>query len=104
MNALKNLELNIDDVRGQGYDNGSNMKGKHQNVVIKLLHCCGRGLCQGDPLSPLLFNVAAEGLNALFRKAIGLNMIKGAVIGNEDEQISHLQFADDTIVFLQPKA
>ena len=32
MNALKNLELNIDDVRGQGYDNGSNMKGKHQGV------------------------------------------------------------------------
>jgi hypothetical protein len=26
---LKHLGLNIDDVRGQGYDNGSNMKGKH---------------------------------------------------------------------------
>jgi hypothetical protein len=25
--ALASLELNIDDVRGQGYDNGSNMKG-----------------------------------------------------------------------------
>ena len=29
MNAMKNLDLNINDVRGQGYDNGSNMKGKH---------------------------------------------------------------------------
>jgi hypothetical protein len=29
---LKNLDLDIDNVRGQGYDNGSNMKGKHQGV------------------------------------------------------------------------
>ena len=28
INAIKNLELDINDVRGQGYDNGSNMKGK----------------------------------------------------------------------------
>ncbi|KAK9705791.1 hypothetical protein RND81_07G082100 [Saponaria officinalis] len=34
---LKKLGLNIDDVRGQGYDNGSNMKGKHQRVLKKLL-------------------------------------------------------------------
>jgi hypothetical protein len=27
-NELKNLGLEIDNVRGQGYDNGSNMKGK----------------------------------------------------------------------------
>ena len=27
-NELKNLDLDIDNVRGQGYDNGSNMKGK----------------------------------------------------------------------------
>ena len=30
-------------------------------------------------------------------------MIKGAIIGNGEEQISYLQFADDTILFLQPK-
>ncbi|XP_058783350.1 uncharacterized protein LOC131658031 [Vicia villosa] len=34
---LKNLDLNIFDVRGQGYDNGSNMKGKHQGVQKKFL-------------------------------------------------------------------
>src|SRR4051812_21283882 len=32
-----NRELDIDNVRGQGYDNGSNMKGKHQGVHKKLL-------------------------------------------------------------------
>ena len=36
-NELKLLGLDINDVRGQGYDNGSNMKGKHQGVQKKLL-------------------------------------------------------------------
>ncbi|XP_021761137.1 zinc finger MYM-type protein 1-like [Chenopodium quinoa] len=36
-NELKNLDLDIMDVRGQGYDNGSNMKGKHQGVQKKFL-------------------------------------------------------------------
>ena len=35
--VLKSLELNMNDVRGQGYDNGSNMKGKHQEVQSRLL-------------------------------------------------------------------
>ncbi|XP_063948198.1 uncharacterized protein LOC135152270 [Daucus carota subsp. sativus] len=35
--ALKSLDLNINDVRGQGYDNGSNMRGKHQGVQKRLL-------------------------------------------------------------------
>jgi hypothetical protein len=30
--VLVDLKLNIDDIRGQAYDNGSNMKGKHQDV------------------------------------------------------------------------
>ncbi|XP_024183768.1 uncharacterized protein LOC112188791 [Rosa chinensis] len=30
--ALSSVDLDIDDVRGQGYDNGSNMRGKHQGV------------------------------------------------------------------------
>ena len=32
-----NLKLNIDDIRGQSYDNDSNMKGKHQGVQRRLL-------------------------------------------------------------------
>lgn len=32
LDALKSLSLDVDNVRGQGYDNGSNMKGKHQGV------------------------------------------------------------------------
>jgi hypothetical protein len=37
-NELKLLDLDINDVRGQGYDNGSNMKGKNQGVQRKLLN------------------------------------------------------------------
>ncbi|GKC18325.1 zinc finger MYM-type protein 1 [Tanacetum coccineum] len=33
LDELKSLGLDIDDIRGQGYDNGSNMKGKHQGMA-----------------------------------------------------------------------
>ena len=60
-----------------------------------------RGLHQGDPLSPLLFNVAVEGLSALLNKAVHTDLLRGAVLGSGGIQISNLQFADDTILFLQ---
>ncbi|XP_021980504.1 zinc finger MYM-type protein 1-like [Helianthus annuus] len=34
---LNRIGLNVDDIRGQGYDNGSNMKGKHKGVQKRLL-------------------------------------------------------------------
>nr|XP_045087179.1 zinc finger MYM-type protein 1-like [Aegilops tauschii subsp. strangulata] len=37
-NELKLLDLDIVDVRGQGYDNGSNMKGNQQGVQRRLLN------------------------------------------------------------------
>ena len=37
INAIKNLELDINDVHGQGYDHGSNMKGKKQGVQKRIL-------------------------------------------------------------------
>ncbi|XP_019175777.1 PREDICTED: zinc finger MYM-type protein 1-like, partial [Ipomoea nil] len=36
-NVLISLDLDIDNVRGQGYDNGSNMRGRHQGVQKRLL-------------------------------------------------------------------
>ena len=38
INAIKNLKLDINDVRGQRYDNGSNMKGKKQGLQKRILH------------------------------------------------------------------
>lgn len=37
MDLLNKLQLNISDCRGQAYDNGSNMKGKHQGVQRRVL-------------------------------------------------------------------
>ena len=37
INVINIIELDINDVCGQGYDNGSNMKGKHQGVQKRLL-------------------------------------------------------------------
>ncbi|KAK8303276.1 hypothetical protein V6Z11_D04G140000 [Gossypium hirsutum] len=41
---LKSLDLNVDDVRGQGYDNGFNMKGKHQSVQKRFLEINSKAL------------------------------------------------------------
>ena len=37
IDELKIVGLDINDLRGQGYDNGSNMKGKHQGVQKRFL-------------------------------------------------------------------
>ncbi|KAG8501315.1 hypothetical protein CXB51_003448 [Gossypium anomalum] len=41
---LKSLDLNVDDVRGQGYDNGFDMKGKHRGVQKRFLEINARAL------------------------------------------------------------
>ncbi|KAK3224465.1 hypothetical protein Dsin_011490 [Dipteronia sinensis] len=61
-----------------------------------------RGLRQGDPLSPYLFNIAVKVLNQLLKKARELNTLRGAIFGSGKEHITHLQFTDDTIIFLEP--
>ncbi|GKV37224.1 hypothetical protein SLEP1_g45281 [Rubroshorea leprosula] len=58
-----------------------------------------KGLRQGDPLSPFLFLIVAEGLNGLMSSAVEKQLYKGVMIGNEGVAVSHLQFADDTIFF-----
>jgi len=37
MNEINNIGLDVSNLRGQGYDNGSNMKGKHQGVQKRIL-------------------------------------------------------------------
>ena len=44
--ALVNLELDIGDLRGQGYDNGSNMKGKNKGVQTRVLELNPIALCR----------------------------------------------------------
>jgi len=58
-----------------------------------------RGLCQGDPLSPFLFLIAAEGLNILMKAMVDNNLYTGYTVGTVNQVVvSHLQFADDTLL------
>jgi len=59
----------------------------------------GRGLRQGDPLSPFLFLLAAEGFNVLMGALNRNNLFSGYQVGNSGSTtVSHLQFADDTLI------
>lgn len=62
-----------------------------------------RGLRQGDPLSPFLFVLGAEVLNLLIKKAISMNLWNGIEACKNGPVISHLQFADDTVLFSSPE-
>lgn len=58
------------------------------------------GVRQGDSLSPLLFNLAVGVVSNMIEKASRLGLIKGVQIGRDKKQITHLQYAHDTIIFL----
>jgi hypothetical protein len=60
-----------------------------------------RGLRQGDPLSPLLFNFMAEALSVMLTKASEAGHIAGVAPHLIPGGISHLQYADDTLIFVQ---
>ena len=49
-----------------------------------------RGLRQGDPLSPFLFTLVADGLSRLLEKATEVGFIKGCQVGRDKVMISHL--------------
>lgn len=57
-----------------------------------------RGLRQGDPLSPLLFNLVADSLSVLMEKAVDKNLITGVLGSIIEKGISHIQYADDTVL------
>ncbi|KAL4282105.1 hypothetical protein GQ457_03G003350 [Hibiscus cannabinus] len=59
----------------------------------------GRGLRQGCPLSPMLFNLVAEALSVFIRSANKMSLFNGVRLGPSVPEITHLQFADDLIIF-----
>jgi len=63
-----------------------------------------RGLRQGDPLSPFLFIIAMESLNDMLKIAQENSWLKGFKASHREGsnlEITHLQYADDTLIFCE---
>ena len=58
-----------------------------------------RGLIQGDPLSPFLFTNVVHVLSRSMVKANEIGLFGGFLVGGNRIEVSHLQFAYDTIFF-----
>jgi len=59
-----------------------------------------KGLRQGDPLSPILFNLVADMLTLFIKRAKSEGLLSGVVPHLVDDGLSILQYADDTILFM----
>jgi retron-type reverse transcriptase len=77
------------------------------SVAIKVNDDVGRyfqtkkGLRQGDPLSPILFNIVVDMLAIMIKRAKADGQIEGVVTHIVDGGLSILQYADDTILFVE---
>ncbi|CAN6182020.1 unnamed protein product [Urochloa humidicola] len=59
-----------------------------------------KGVRQGDPLSPILFNIVVDMLAVLINRAKREDQVRGVIPHLVDEGLSILQYADDTIIFM----
>ena len=59
-----------------------------------------RGLRQRDPMSPILFNIVADMLALIIKRAKDDGQIRGVIPNLLDDGLSILQYADDTIIFI----
>ncbi|XP_074373919.1 uncharacterized protein LOC141714289 [Apium graveolens] len=91
--VLGDLGLDIDDVRGQAYDNGANMKGKHKGVQKRLLDVNPRAFytpCGCHSLNLVLYDMAnccSKGSNFFwgYTKIIHIVFIFNTAMGNSQE-------------------
>lgn len=60
-----------------------------------------KGVRQGDPLSPILFNFVADCLTRMVHQAQEKGLITGLISHIVPNGVAILQYADDTIIFLR---
>ena len=58
-----------------------------------------RSIRQGDPLSPYLFLLCVEGLSTLIKASVCNGSMDGIAICCGGPKLSHLFFADDSLIF-----
>ncbi|XP_026397013.1 uncharacterized protein LOC113291730 [Papaver somniferum] len=63
-----------------------------------------KGLRQDDSLSPYVFLVVVEILGKLMNDVVQRGQITGFKVTETGSMISHLQFADDTLIFIDANA
>lgn len=59
----------------------------------------GRGLRQGDILSPFLFLIYSERLSSILQLNVNNGLLKGIKASRNGPLISHLLFVDENILF-----
>ena len=60
-----------------------------------------RGIRQGDPISPYLFLLAAEGLSGLLKSRDQSSQLGGLQEAPSAQLVNHLLFADDSLFFFK---
>jgi hypothetical protein len=65
---------------------------------------CKRGVRQGDPLSPLLFMMAADPLQSIINRAYHLDILKHTLSKDFGLHYPIVQYADDTLIVLPADA
>ena len=94
--------------------------GFHRNIVDLLMGCVTsvkykvrfndqetegfiptRGLRQGDPLSPYLFLICAEGLSSSLAHKEEVRGIEGVRVCRNAPSVSHLLFTDDSLILMR---
>src|SRR4051812_34635418 len=71
------------------------------NGVPRKKNYCRRGVRQGDPLSPLLFVLAADLLQSILNKAMNLGLLSLPIEGMFCPDFPVVQYADDTLLILK---
>ena len=93
--------------------------GFHESFVEMMMACVGsvryevrynsqeteifiptRGIRQGDPLSPYLFLLCAEGLSSLLQYEEEADGIEGIKVCRNAPSVAHLVFADDSLILM----
>ena len=60
-----------------------------------------RGIIQGDPISPYLFLIAAEGLSCLLKSKSESSKVTGLQVAATAPSVNHLLFADNSLLFFK---